>query len=202
MAQRNRHYVLIEQGCTSAAFNLALNGLIAWLVFQAMPLIPLWGRVGIAADLAGMAWALPFGTCFAATLQVHRDLRRGTVVPVALPKMRPAALRVLPRTVLMRSVAFGLAGLLIVPPTVTLLAALGINEMAFGVFVAWKALLAMGLALVFTPLIVIRALGDDARPGLARRLLPLDLLAAKRRPIDTQPDPAAEAQANGVDSLS
>jgi hypothetical protein len=170
---RRRRYILITQGCTSAAFNLALNGAIGWLVFRSVPVVPLWGLAGIAADLAGMAWALPFGTCFAATLQVHRDLQRHRIEGISLARIRPAVLRRLPRTIIFRSVVFGLAGLLTVPPLVALLDALSIAEMQLGVFVAWKALLAMGLALVFTPPVVIRALGDDTRTGLLQRLLPL-----------------------------
>lgn len=172
MAHRRR-YILIRQGCTSAAFNLALNGVIGWLAFYAVQPVPLWGRASIVADLAGMAWALPFGTCFAATLQVHRDLRSGIIDGMPLGRMRPAALGRLPRTVLARSVVCGLAGLLTVPPVVALLLALRVDELPLSLFVAWKALLAMGLALLFTPPIVVRALGDDARAGLLQRLLPL-----------------------------
>jgi len=192
---RNRRYVLIEHGCTSAAFNLALNGLIAWLAFHAMPVVPLWGKLGIAADLVGMAWALPFGTCVAATLQVHRDLRRGRVQAVRLSHIRPATLRRLPRTVVARSVVFGLAGLLTVPPVLALLVVLGLSDMPLGVFVVWKALLAMGLALLFTPPIVIRALSDNAHAGLVHRLLPRLCVAGQASPNEPAPDTAADPTA-------
>lgn len=168
MNDAHRRYLIVEQGIGAAAFNLLLNGGIAWLMFRSLETVPLWGDRSIAADTLGTLFFLPFFTCLVVTGLTHRQLRRGKLQPVAWRRDAHPALRRLPRATLARSLVLGAGAVAVVGPVaVASLGALGVEGMGFWTFVAFKAGVAAGLAVLFTPLIALCALGDGSPAGEA-----------------------------------
>lgn len=95
---------------------------------------------------------------------VRGQVRAGYVLGLSLPD--DSALRRLPDGRVARGATLGLVALVAVGlPTAAALGALGVAEMPFERFVAFKALFAAALGVLVTPLIARLALADVAREG-------------------------------------
>ena len=162
MSSRHRRYLLLDQGIGAGVLNLLLNAGIAWLLFRGMVTIPLWGAQSIAGDTIGTAFVLPFLSTLIASAVVRGQVRAGYVAGLSLPG--ESLLQRLPVGLARRGMVFGLAGLVAAGlPTAAALGAVGVAEMAFGEFVAFKAAFAAVLAAMVTPIIARVALADGAR---------------------------------------
>jgi hypothetical protein len=165
----HRRYVLIDNGIGSGVFNFVLNGAIAYLMFRSLEDVPLWGQQSIAGDTLGTLFFLPFFTCLIVTRLTQGQLRSGKLPPMMWRRESHPTLGRLPRGTFLRSVVLGIGAVLVAGPlSVWALGAVGIEHMSFWGFVAFKATFAAFLAVIFTPLIALCALGDGhavAAPG-------------------------------------
>ena len=164
MSSAQRRYLLVEHGIGAAAFNLVLNGAIAWLMFRGVTGVPLWGQQSIAGDTLGTSLLLPVMSSLIVTRVVRAHVRAGRVAPLSWPTVAAGDLRWLPGTPLrlgasLALVAIALPGVL----TVGALAVLGVAEMPFGSFVLFKACFAAALAALVTPVIALSAIADPGR---------------------------------------
>ena len=159
MSPRHRQYLLLEQGIGSGVFNLLLNAAIAWLVFHGATAVPLWGQQSIGGDTIITAFMLPFLTTLIASRVVRRHVRKGSVPAFAWNGSWLGAW--VPSGLTLRGALLGIVGVVVAGiPTMQALGALGVGEMSFGGFVAFKALFAAVLATIVTPFIARAALAD------------------------------------------
>jgi hypothetical protein len=159
MSPRHRRYLLLEQGVGSGVFNLLLNAAIAWLVFRGAERVPLWGEQSIGGDTIITAFMLPFLTTLIASRIVRRHVRTGHVPAFAWDGSRLAAW--IPSGLTLRGAVLGIVGVVFAGiPMAQALGALGVHEMTFGGFVAFKALFAAVLGTIVTPLVARAALAD------------------------------------------
>jgi hypothetical protein len=163
MTPAHRHFLLVEEGIGSGVVNFAINGAIAWAMFREVPVVPLWGQQSIAGDTIGTTFFLPFFTCLIVTVLARRRVEAGKLAPLQWgPRSRPL-LGWMPRSTLRRAAALGLAtAVMIAPPTILVLAGLGVTDLSFVRFLVFKATFAAALAVLVTPII---ALGAIARPS-------------------------------------
>jgi len=144
---------------SSGAFNLVLNAPFAWLVVPEHGVLPLFGLRSIAADLVMMVFGISFGTALVVTLQTRWAVGRGRLAPKAVPEGLRKNLERWPRNVLRRSVNLGVLSLIVlVPPTLLALWALGVSELDRRGFAAWKGGFAFVQGGLVTPLVVIAAM--------------------------------------------
>jgi hypothetical protein len=159
MSPRHRQYLLLEQGVGAGVFNLLLNGAIAWLLFRGAATVPLWGQQSIGGDTIVTAFMLPFLTTLIASRIVRGHVRKGSVPAFAWNGSRLGAW--MPAGLTLRGALLGVACVVLAGlPMTRLLSTLGVVEMTFGGFVAFKALFAAALAILVTPLIARAALAD------------------------------------------
>lgn len=158
MSSAHRRY-LLEQGIGSGVFNLVLNAAIAWAMFRGMAAVPLWGQQSVAGDTIGTTFFLPFLTTVIAGRIVRGHVRNGRVP--ALAWAASSLGRRLPKGLALRGAILGMACIVAVGlPATRALASLGVAQMSFGGFVAFKALFAAALATVVTPVIARASLAD------------------------------------------
>jgi hypothetical protein len=159
MSPRHRRYLLLDQGVGAGIVNLLLNAGIAWLVFRGTEAVPLWGQQSIAGDTIGTAFVLPFLSTLIASAVVRSQVRAGYVPAIALSAR--SALRRLPRSLAGRGAVLGLIGVVVTGlPMAAALDIAGVGQMAFGDFVAFKAVFAAVLGALVTPVIARAALAD------------------------------------------
>jgi len=158
MSPRHRTYLLIEQGIGAGIFNVVINAAIAWLFFHGMSTVPLFGNQSIMGDTIGTTFMLPLLTAIIAGRIVRAHVRTNHVP--AWPWTAGIA-RMIPRSLGARGFALGVLCVLLVGiPTTSVLGAMGVTEMSFWGFIAFKALFAGILATVVTPLIARASLAD------------------------------------------
>jgi hypothetical protein len=159
-----RRYLLIEHGLGAAAFNLVLNGAIAWLLFRGVASVPLWGYQSIAGDTFGTSLCLPLITSLIVTRVARAHVRAGRIAPLGSSAVPGGLLRWLPGGPLRRGVSLGITSIALPGAlTVGALAGLGVVEMSRGSFVLFKACFAAALAALVTPVIALSAIADPRR---------------------------------------
>jgi hypothetical protein len=164
LSQRHRRFLIVEQGAIPSAFNLVINGGIAWALFHSATGIPLWGESSVGVDLLATAFLLPFLTCLIVSALVGRDVRAGRVPPLTAEQRsgshwvdRPASVRGLFLGAL--GVLFGAL------PLVWALHLGQAQPLPALSFVAFKAVWAAMLAFLVTPVIGWWALASASRAG-------------------------------------
>ena len=165
MSPRHRTYLLLEQGIGAGIFNVVINAAIAWLFFHGMSVVPLFGDQSIMGDTIATTFMLPLLTAIIAGRIVRAHVRTGHVP--AWPWTAGLA-RMVPRSLGARGVVLGVLCVLLVGiPTTSLLGAMGVTEMSFRGFIAFKALFAGVLAAVVTPVIARASLADAGPVAVA-----------------------------------
>ena len=160
MTDAHRRYLVIEQGVGAGIVNFVLNAVIAWLMFRSLDQVPLWGQSSIAGDTIGTTFFLPFLSTLIVTPLARQQIRNGRL-PAVDWDCRASALRRLPRRTFVRGLALGLAGVLLVaPPSLYVLNAVHLEQLAFWPFIVFKATFAALLGAAVTPFIARRALED------------------------------------------
>jgi hypothetical protein len=158
MSPRHRTYLLVEQGIGAGIFNVVINAAIAWVFFHGMSTVPLLGDQSIMGDTIATTFMLPLLTAIIAGRIVRAHVRTGHVPAWS---WTAGLARMIPRSLGARGAALGvLCVLLIGIPTTKALGAMGVTEMSFWGFIAFKALFAGVLATVVTPLIARASLAD------------------------------------------
>ena len=156
-AWRSHRRLLLIETVVAIGVNCLLTVVAAYLVAGKMQQVPLWGAGGMAVDLFPTFFMITFMTTLIPTLLVRRRMATGAIEPLRAPA-RSRLLRVRPAT---RALLFAAAAaLLFAPCTVALLGVLGLEQLPFVSFVAFKAGLAIVYAAAITPPLVALALSS------------------------------------------
>ncbi len=154
MSPAYRRFLLVEHSVGSAVVNFLLNGVIAWLLFRHLALVPLWGQQSIAGDTIGTTFFLPFITCLIVTPMARRQMRSRNLGALRWSPATYPALAWVPASTFRRGLVFGASCVVAVAPVaLVLLVGLGVASMPFWSFVTFKATFAAGLAAVVQPII-------------------------------------------------
>jgi hypothetical protein len=166
MLPRERRYLLVTCCIGSGIVNAIINGGLGWGLTHTFPNLPVWRIPGVAADIAGTAFGVTFGTCLGMAIQIRRDMRLGKVGPVEASALSPGVAALVARFpvgVFKRSVSLGAVSVVFALPVVVGLLVLGIGSLDRVPFVALKSSFAALQAAMVTPLIALAALGDVSR---------------------------------------
>ncbi len=165
LSPEQRRYLLLEQGVGAAVVNFALNAGIAWLLFNRLASVPLWGSQSIAGDTIGTCFFLPFFTALIVTPLARSRVRAGTLAAPGWSVESHGLLARLPRGTVRRAAYLGGAcAVSVAPLTIAVLDGLEVTDLQFWSFVTFKATFAALLAVLVTPLIALYAI---AAPGSA-----------------------------------
>jgi hypothetical protein len=158
-------YYLIWHNCVGAAIaNAILNGGLGWWATRHLPQLPLWHFPGVAADLAGTAFGVSFGTCMGMRLRVRKDFKAGKIAHVALSPRIAAMVARFPNGVVKRGL--GLGGLSIPAfafPVILALVVGGVGSFDRWQYIELKAGFAAVVGALVTPFIVLAVLSDIKR---------------------------------------
>lgn len=142
----------------SMAINTVISGLFAWFPFQGVSTVPLWGGMGMVVDLLPTVFMITLMTANIETLLTRKRVRSGELAAMPVPPRW----QWLPRNVLLRALVLGLLmTALLVPLMTALFLVTGIESLPYPVFFAYKLVFGALLALLITPIILRRALGDQ-----------------------------------------
>jgi len=160
LSHEHRRYIL-----TDFAFGAMPNAVIsagaAYLIFGHVVSVPVWGKQGIAFDLALTVFFVTLIQLIVCTLLTRKRVVSGAVPAIAIPRMKVPMLRLLPHNVLLRgSLVAILATALTLPLSIAALSVFGIDSLNLGDFVAFKAAYGPAVALVTAPLVYLAALTD------------------------------------------
>jgi hypothetical protein len=160
-----RRYLFVECSIGAAIINALLNGGLGWVATLGLAEFPVWKIPGVAGDLLATAYGVSFGTCIAAAVQARVDISRGRITPpTSLPERLAPIVAALPRRLLARAIALGVASTVALAPLILLgLFLAGQAALARGTFIAIKAAFSAVEGAVVTPVIVLAALLDRAK---------------------------------------
>jgi hypothetical protein len=150
----------------TAIINALVNAGIAWLSVKAHHSVPLWrspglGRTSTIVDTVGTFFFLPLFTCVLVTTAVWREVRSGRLPPLAPGAAGRSLIERLPGGRWKRGLVLGgLSTALLTSVAVPLLVGLDVGDLSKGTFVVYKAALGVGLGLIVTPVVAIRAMLD------------------------------------------
>jgi len=129
-----------------------INGVIAWLILRNHPQVPLWGNVSMGVDLLATGFFLPFAMCMIVSRTIRSEVVKGK-----LPALKPDQIEIrgmYRRSILVRSLVLGVAGVVFVAaPLVVLLDLAHAQPVAFLHFVGFKAVWAGLLTLLVSPIL-------------------------------------------------
>ena len=159
MSPSQLRYVLVDNGLGAGVLNFVLNAGIAWAMFFRQPIVPLWGRTGVAADTIATSFILPFVTCVIVTRLTARHVRAGRIAPLDRQGEPLSILDRVPERTLPRAIVFAFASLVLLgSATVAVLMQLGVEGMPFRQFVLFKAGFAVADGALVPPLLAYLAL--------------------------------------------
>ena len=174
MTEDHQKYVKGET-MVSIVLSIIISLVFAWLVFPATGVIPMGGMGGIAFDLLPTTFMIIMMTTVALSILTGARRKKGAVSPLnlAVPgsglNLRLA--RVLPDNFFLRGLVLAISGCIIfIPLTIAGLDAAGVGSMTFWTFMGFKAVYGAFLAVLFTPVILIAALGAGTRNPAASSL--------------------------------
>jgi hypothetical protein len=160
----NRRWVVVNALGVTAVINLVLNAGIAWASIRGQHNVPVWsprllGRASVLSDTVGTLFLLPLITTLLCTTAVWREIGAGRLPPLDGAALGP--LGHLPPGRLRRGFVLGALALVVLSPVVVTIAAVAdVGALSRGNFILYKALFAVLLGAVVTPLIALGAMGD------------------------------------------
>lgn len=165
----NRRWLIVNALLATAVINVIVNAAIAWLGVSGQGAVPFWGtplvETSIVWNLVGTLFLLPLITCVLATSAIRRDLRRGSLEPLGLPRSTRHRLGALPSTRPARGAVLGaIAVITLAPPLILVLALAGPSELGKEQFIACQTAFAVALGIFVTPLVALCAMADPP-PG-------------------------------------
>jgi hypothetical protein len=165
MSRRHRIYLFVECTIGAAVINVGINGFLGWLTFRSLHAtsLPTWRIPGVAADLAGTAFGVTFGTCLGMGLQVRRDMKSGKIGHVDVSPAIAAWITRLPHGTLKRSVTLGIVSIVVSLPVIAALALAGVTAMDEWPYITLKSAMAAVQAAAITPFLVLASLADLKR---------------------------------------
>ncbi len=147
----------------SVVFNTIISGVFAWGIFHGTAVIPRWGAKGIVVDLIPTVFMITLVMTIVLTLITRGRVKKGKL---PAPTWGKSDLRIngwLPRNVVLRAVLqAATATLILVPLSALILVAAGVESMGFTVFFIFKLFYGAIIAVLITPLIILRALADTS----------------------------------------
>ena len=159
LSAAQKGYLLVGQLIVPVLINAVLNGAIAFAMFRGASQVPLLGSQSIVGDSLGTGFFLPAITCLIVTPIVRGHVRKGAAEPVK--GALPGWLAAFHRALVPRALALGLVGAVFAGGlALGVFRLLGVEALAFGPFVGFKAGSAALLAGLVTPLIAVLALSD------------------------------------------
>lgn len=160
----SHRFYLLGQSCIGAAIaNAIINAGLGWAGVRGLATFPVWHVPGVAADLAGTAFGVTFGTCVVMAFTVPRDVGRGKIAPFELPPRVASFVAKFPRKTFSRALGLGLFSIAFAIPVIAALAGLGLGLMRSSDYVVLKAAFAAAEGAIVTPFIVVGVLADAAR---------------------------------------
>jgi len=172
----HRRWLVVNALVVPAGVNLVVNAGIAWVSVVGTDTVPLWsappfGGPSILTDTIATLFMLPLITCLLCTTSVWLELRSGRLARLAGPGTIRSVLGRLPAGRLRRGLAFGAGGtLLLGPPGIGVILALPVDGLSAPAFVVYKVAFAIGLGVLVTPVVALRAMADA--PPTSRRARP------------------------------
>jgi hypothetical protein len=161
-----RRWIVTNALVITAAANVVLNALPAWLATRDLEHVPLWtapavAGTGVYTDTLGTFLILPFVTTLLCTAAVRRDRRHGRLPSPAppIPAGLAGLMQLLPSRLLPRAVTFSTITIgLLAAPAAAFLALSASGGMGDETFIAYKTALGVGLGVFVTPLVALRAM--------------------------------------------
>ncbi len=149
---------LIKESIISVVFNFIVGAFFALLFFYSLETVPLRGEQSIAGDSIIAAFMIPFFTCFILTALTRHRIRMGSIPEYECEFPGPLALRILPASIMLRSILVGCIGVMVVIPLVMgVFATLDLSELSFKAFFFFKSVLAAAIAAIIAPLAILTA---------------------------------------------
>lgn len=148
----------------TAVVNLVINVALAWVTVRGEASVPVWslpvvGDPSTAVDTVGTLFFLPLFTSLFCTAAVRRELRSGTLEPLAWPHV--GTLDRLTGGRLRRGlVLVGLCTALLAPLVIGILLGVHFDDVSRSEFIIFKAAFAVMLGAAVTPLIAVRAMAE------------------------------------------
>jgi len=169
LSSAQRSFLVKDQVIGPIVINALLNGGLAWLALRHHAPVTMGGDPGIARDVLGTLFILPFLVALIANRLAKHGAQSKGLEPFRFGIEVPAWVRRLPSGRYARAALLGLVALVVLGPVlIGLLKALGVEAMSLGAFVVFKAVLAGALAGVVTPVSALYALGELASEQGAR----------------------------------
>jgi hypothetical protein len=165
LSAAQRRWILLNAVVFAAAVNLAINATIAWQAAGGRSTVPVWASPipgpSVITDTVLTLLLLPLIACPLVTTAVWNDRRRGALEPLALTGTARVATDRLPRNRTLRGAIFGAAAVvLLAPPAIAIVLALGADHFSASGFIAYKAMFAVALGAIVTPVIALCAMAD------------------------------------------
>jgi hypothetical protein len=169
----HRRWIVVNSILISAAWNLLVNGFVAWVMSAGHHRVPLWsaplvGGPNLLTGTLGTLFLLPFLTCVGVTIAVRKAQKDGVLDRLEPHQRGPAWLAKLPESMWRRSARLGLLVLLLGAPVAIPVLAIGFSGgISRGAYIGYSALSGLVLGLVVTSFIALAAMGShhtDASP--------------------------------------
>lgn len=159
LAAQPRRFWVVEQGLVPCVFNFLLNFGIAYAIFRSAESVPLLGQSSIVGDTVITSFLLPFATCLIVTGAIQKQIAAGKLAVRASAPSAGLAAFFAARGKTSRGVLIGAAAIVLCAlPTLFVLSAAGVEELARNSFLWFKAGYAGALAALAQPAIAWLAL--------------------------------------------
>jgi len=167
----HRRWLLLNAVIVTAVINLVLNAGLAWFSLHGADHVPVWDtplpwKTSAALDTMTTFFFLPLFTCIFCSTSVWIDMRRGRLQPFT----GVAFVDRLPTGRVRRGLLLGAICAVILSPIAALtFVVVGADHMSAREFILYKGVLCVVFGLIVTPIIALRAMGDDQSGPLIGR---------------------------------
>jgi hypothetical protein len=152
---------IVKETIIAILINVTLTGIITYLMFHDHGEIGFWGKNGVFFDLIPTILIITFLMTIVMTPLTRTRIKKGTAPAVPWQGTEHYLLRLFPGPFLVRGVLFGLLALLIfLPSTTGLFLVFEKFSMTIMQLIVFKIFLAMFIALIFAPAILVLAMSD------------------------------------------
>ncbi|MFD2179329.1 hypothetical protein [Veronia pacifica] len=152
ITKRHVRLFTVEQGLFPVLGNAFGNGIGAWVAFGAIGIVPMWGWVSMAGDIALTSFLLPFLTTLITSAIIKKQVSSGSVPRVPTNYLKHVEwLWCSPFLIgfFLGGLSFTVTGL----PLILILTALQVDQMTVVSFSIFKAVWTGFLAMVYSPFI-------------------------------------------------
>jgi hypothetical protein len=159
--EKVHHSFIVKETVIAIVVNVTLTGIITYLMFHDHGEIGLWGKNGIFFDLIPTILIMTFLMTVAITAVTRMRIKKGTAPALPWQSTEHSVFRFFSGPFLIRGLLLGLSALLILLPSTTgLLLIFEKFSMTVIQLIVFKTFLAMFIALIFAPAILVLAMSD------------------------------------------